>query len=104
MRHAALLVCALAVASPLIAQEIETPDRPIDADQVIAIYPGVAPGSENWAWQEQVSNPPWGGRGGRLVRNVVRPTLTLFRPPEQRPVHQNGCDRCARRWFPVVIN
>jgi acetyl esterase/lipase len=81
MRHAALLVCALAGASPLIAQEIETPDRPIDADQVIAIYPGVAPGSENWAWQEQVSNPPWGGRGGRLVRNVVRPTLTLFRPP-----------------------
>ncbi|MGA2135798.1 MAG: hypothetical protein ABSH50_26200 [Bryobacteraceae bacterium] len=81
MKDHALLICALAVALPLVAQDIETPDRPIDADKVMALYPGVAPGSETWAWKEQVSNPPWGGRGGRLVRNVVRPTLTLFRPP-----------------------
>lgn len=81
MNTHALLLVALAVAAPLAAQEIETSERPMDADKVIALYPGSAPGSENWAWKEQVSNPPWRGRGGRLVRNVVRPTLTLFRPP-----------------------
>jgi len=82
MTHHILLLIALA-ATPLAAQGVETAERPIDADKVIALYPGPAPGSENWAWKEQVSNPPWGGRGGRLVRNVVRPTLTLFRPPNK---------------------
>lgn len=67
----------------LAAQEIQTADRPTDADQIMPIYPGVAPGSEDAHWKEQLSNPPWGGRGGRLVRNVVQPTLTLFRSPDK---------------------
>lgn len=42
------------------------------------IWPGVAPGSEGWTRKELNT-----GSGGRkLVRNVVRPTLTPF-PPKQ---------------------
>jgi acetyl esterase/lipase len=81
MKLHTLFVCALAAGAPLIAQETIAAERPLDADKVIPLYLGVAPGSENWAWKEQVSDPPWGGRGGRLVRNVVRPTLTVFQPP-----------------------
>ena len=52
-----------------------TPLSP-DAAGVFAIWPGTPPGSENWTWHEQTDN-----RGGnRMVRNVVIPTLTLYKP------------------------
>lgn len=57
------------------------PEKPPDADAVIPIYPGAAPGSETWTWSEQTSQPQWVGRGGRLVRNVTTPTLIEFKPP-----------------------
>ena len=68
----------------LSAQQLNISERPIDADEVVALYPGVAPGSEQWNWKEEVSVPPWGGRGGRLLRNVVQPTLTIFNPPNEK--------------------
>ena len=47
-----------------------------DAAGVFAIWPGTPPGSESWTWREQSAN-----RGGnRMVRNVVTPTLTMYRP------------------------
>jgi acetyl esterase/lipase len=47
-----------------------------DAAGVFAIWPGTPPGSESWTWHEQTDN-----RGGnRMVRNVVIPTLTLYKP------------------------
>src|SRR5437773_4295024 len=44
---------------------------------VIAIWPGIAPGSEGWT-QVEVEYLDGGKR--KMVRNVVRPTLTAFLP------------------------
>ncbi len=47
-----------------------------DAAGVYAIWPSTPPGSETWTWREQS-----GDRGGsRMVRNVVTPTLTMYKP------------------------
>jgi acetyl esterase/lipase len=46
-------------------------------EQVIPVWPGVAPGSENWTQKEvDYLNP----QKEAMVRNVVRPTLTVFTP------------------------
>lgn len=48
--------------------------------QVIPVWPGVAPGSENWTQKEETAVlPPLAGIGP-LVRNITRPTLTVFLP------------------------
>jgi acetyl esterase/lipase len=61
-------------------------ERPSDAAGVFAIYPGngIPPGSEKWTWYEQTMHVPMPGRSTpmTMVRNVVLPTLTLFRPAE----------------------
>ena len=64
----------LAAAVCLLAQAPEPLSS--DAAGVYAIWPGTPPGSENWTWREQTEQ-----RGGnRMVRNVVTPTLTMYRP------------------------
>jgi acetyl esterase/lipase len=72
----ALLACstaALAQALPNV-QTIPTPAEP----GAIPLYQAMAPGSED-ARQAEV----WGtfGASGRIVRNVIRPTLTPYLPP-----------------------
>ncbi|HEY7767805.1 alpha/beta hydrolase [Longimicrobium sp.] len=45
--------------------------------QVVNLWPGVAPGSENWTHQEKVyEDTPV----GTVIQNVVTPTLTAFLP------------------------
>jgi acetyl esterase/lipase len=44
--------------------------------QTLNIWPGVAPGSENWKQQERVEKGP----PGNIVYNVVTPTLTVYLP------------------------
>jgi acetyl esterase/lipase/lysophospholipase L1-like esterase len=44
--------------------------------QVIQLYPGVAPGSENWQWNETESYNSFLKQ--RIVQNVSHPTLTVF--------------------------
>jgi acetyl esterase/lipase len=51
----------------------------IDAQQIIQLYDGKAPGSEKWTWEEKLNTSnlihiP-------VVYNVVQPTLTVFLPP-----------------------
>ncbi|WDF81128.1 alpha/beta hydrolase [Mucilaginibacter sp. KACC 22773] len=55
-------------------------EKPADASGIFAIYGsnGVPPGSEKWALHEQTSHTP----GDKMVRNVVIPTVTVFRPEE----------------------
>jgi len=48
------------------------------AQEVVKLYPGKAPGSESWNWKEQ-------DLGGGYLRDVVDPSLTIFRPE-----HPNG--------------
>ena len=49
-------------------------------EQVIPLWPGVAPGSENWTQKEETTTLPPLAAGGPLVRNVTLPTLTAFPP------------------------
>ena len=45
----------------------------LQAQQVIRLYSGKAPGSENWNWKEQ-------NLGGGYLRDITDPTLTAFVP------------------------
>ncbi|MHB9034294.1 MAG: alpha/beta hydrolase [Anaerolineae bacterium] len=52
-----------------------TPERALP--QVIPLWPDRAPGSEEWTWEEAESFLP---SGDRVIRNVVIPSLTVYRP------------------------
>jgi acetyl esterase/lipase len=54
-------------------------NKPSDAAGLFAIYPGksIPPNSEKWTWHEQTTQVP---EGGSMVRNVVIPTVTVFKP------------------------
>lgn len=54
------------------------------AQEVIRLWPGVAPGSEGATWTEKVSKA---GKADETVRNVTVPTLTVYRP---EPGKANG--------------
>lgn len=49
------------------------------AQKVIPLYPGKAPGSENWTWQEKEMFSTMFQT--QVVYNVSEPTLTVFLPP-----------------------
>ena len=53
------------------------------AQEVIQLYDGPAPGSEDWDWEETA---PYG-----LVMNVTQPTLTVFRPEKPNGVAMVVC-------------
>jgi acetyl esterase/lipase len=53
------------------------PALPAGQQPEIAIWPGAAPGSESWTQKEVEYRDP---SGKRMIRNVVRPTLTAFLP------------------------
>lgn len=59
------------------------------AENVVRLWPGVAPGSEQWTWQEQafpnqqVDHRPI----GTVIQDVVTPTLTVYLP---EPGHASG--------------
>jgi acetyl esterase/lipase len=48
----------------------------ISAQKVYEVWPGKAPGSENWNWNEQKDSVEF--PGDLLVYNVVNPTVTFF--------------------------
>jgi len=67
------------------ASTLETPEAP-DAAGVFRIWPGngVPPGAEGWTQRENTMQIPWVERESRLSRNVVVPTLTVFRPAPEK--------------------
>jgi len=64
------------IASSLVAGTTAALGEP----QIIPVWPGLAPGSENWTQKEEVTALPQIGGGRALVRNVTHPTLTAFLP------------------------
>ena len=64
-----LLVIPLGLPGAASAQQLTPPEREI------ALYPGVAPGSEHWNWSERQVNS---GSGVPMVQNVVRPVLQYY--------------------------
>ncbi len=75
----------LAVSTALFAQGAQAADSAAaPARPLIKVWPGVAPGSESWKQVEQDSKMMW---GDRVVRNVVSPTLEVFKPD---PAQANG--------------
>ena len=71
LRLTALCLCAWGIAGNAVAADTAAaPEHPL-----IRVWPGVAPGSENWRQVQQDSKMPW---GDRVVRNVVSPTLEVF--------------------------
>lgn len=69
MRFSLLIAAALLICGPSFAAE------------EIALYPGVAPGSESWTWSETSSRAPV--TNTLLYRNVVKPTLAVH--PAEKP-------------------
>lgn len=57
-------------------------ERPPEAADVFVIWPGsgIPPGSELWNWHEQAMQPPHSTVPNEMVRNVVVPTVTMFKP------------------------
>lgn len=85
---AALFLAAAAALPPIFPQT--EGGRPIAAHSeaqskpTISIWPGKAPGSEDWTFSEKVTKGP----GGSIVySNVVNPTLTVYLPD---PAKANG--------------
>jgi acetyl esterase/lipase len=64
------------------AQEKVTKEGGPARPAVIPVWPGKAPGSEKWTQQESELRSDWDGH--RIVRNVVRPTLTAFWPDRSK--------------------
>ena len=76
---AIFLYCLLATLSFAQAPAADLQSEPMHpAQDVVPIWPGAAPGSENWTQKESESVIP--GTQIRIVQNVTRPTLTVFLP------------------------
>jgi len=45
--------------------------------KIFHIWPGRAPGSENWNWKEGTDTSEWGGNDP-LTYNIIEPVLTFF--------------------------
>jgi acetyl esterase/lipase len=52
--------------------------------EIISLYKGKGPGSEQWNWEEKILTDP--STGNRTVINVSDPTLAVYRPD---PAHTN---------------
>jgi acetyl esterase/lipase len=75
---AAMLICAVTIS----AQAADSPA----SQEVVRIWPGKAPGTEDWSKPETTEQmqSPAAGRVIQIVKNVTEPTLTVFRPAAGR--------------------
>jgi acetyl esterase/lipase len=76
---ATLLTVCLAAAPP---QEKQTQEDKTGKPRVIPVWPKDAPGSEKWTQKEVERRDAW--LRVKIVRNVVRPTLTAFLPERSK--------------------
>jgi hypothetical protein len=74
-----LLAVCLAAAP---AQEKQTEKDKTGQPRIIPVWPKDAPGSEKWTQKEVEHRDEW--LRAKIVRNVVRPTLTAFLPERSK--------------------
>jgi acetyl esterase/lipase len=65
------------------AQQHPVPEQPVASRQVLPVWPGKPPGTENAALKESSMQVP--NTDLHLVRNVTVPTLTVFLPKSGNP-------------------
>lgn len=53
----------------------------LQAQQVVKLYPGKAPGSEAWDWKEKELNAI---PGNRMLYNVAEPELIIYKAPKEK--------------------
>lgn len=78
-----ILLAGISVLGAIQAQQLPAYiEKPADAAGIYAIYPGsgIPAGSENATWHEQSMQVPGSATPSRMVRNVVIPTVTMFKP------------------------
>ncbi len=68
-------------------------------NKVIQLYPGAAPGSENWNWQEKENDSNM--IHTKIVYNVVQPTLTVF-PPDEGTANGTAVVICPGGGFHIL--
>jgi acetyl esterase/lipase len=75
-----LISCALIAVGPAAAADSSAGAK----QEVVKIWPGKPPGTEDWTKAESVEQTmvPDAGRAVQLVKNVSEPTLTVFRPDQ----------------------
>jgi acetyl esterase/lipase len=66
------LAAALMLATPAFAKDA--------APEVVALWPSAAPGTEDWTGAETVNTLKLPGGQIRMIGNVTKPTLTVYRP------------------------
>ena len=73
-----LIFCALTPLASSAAPQASTPA----SQEVVKIWPGKPPGTEDWTKAESIEHTmvPDAGRVVEIVKNVSEPTLTVFRP------------------------
>jgi acetyl esterase/lipase len=76
---AALLTVSLAA---VLARDPQTKEDKTGQPRVMPVWPEVAPGSEKWTQKEVEDRDAW--LRAKIVRNVVRPTLTAFLPERSK--------------------
>lgn len=72
-------IAALFAALNLVTLPLAQAGEPAPTE--LRLWPGKAPGSENWSIPESVTRSP---TGDRIVRNVSDPTLTVFLPDAKK--------------------
>src|ERR1700679_4231564 len=78
-----LTFTAALVAASAFAQTPPVPEQPPASRQVLPVWPGKPPGTQNTGLKESVMAVPHTNL--HLVRNVTEPTLTAFLPKSGNP-------------------
>ena len=88
-RNSLLLAALFGMATCTAAQQPDSAAQHSSAQQLappareIALYPGVAPGSEKWTWSERLVTTPG---GMPMVQNVVNPVLMYYPAAKEKAV------------------
>src|ERR1700679_3704868 len=70
------VICILTIAAGALAQQLPAPAREIP------LYPGIAPGSENWHYEERAAGTP----DKPQAQNIVHPVLLYYPADKSRAV------------------